>query len=53
MKILTKEQFRDAVDSGKFEIRPTNIVIVNGNTYSLKVYEHEDKVEMDKIEEFE
>lgn len=51
MKTLTKAQFNEAVNSGKFDIRPTNIVYVNKNKYSLKVYEYEDRVEMELIDE--
>ena len=53
MKVLTKAQFNEAIAIGKFDIRPTNIVIVGDNKYSLEVSEYENKVTMTKIEEFE
>lgn len=64
MKILTKEQFNEMtsptldengklVATARLQLHPTNIGIINGNKYSIKVYTHEDKVEMEKIEEFE
>ena len=50
---ITKQQFNEAVASGKIDIRPTNVCIINEKMYSLQVEEYEDKVILTKIEEIE
>ena len=59
MKILTKKQFQEmAFPTGegknivepKMQIHPNNTGAINGNTYATRVYEFEDKVELEKIE---
>ena len=61
MKILTKKQFQEmAFPTGegknivepKMQIHPSNTGAINGNTYAIRVYEFEDKVELEKIESF-
>jgi hypothetical protein len=62
MKILTKQQFQEmAFPTGegknivepKMQIHPNNTGAINGNTYAIRVYEFEDKVELEKIESFD
>ncbi len=48
MKTLTKQKFRDGMDSGQIDVRPTNEAYINGNKYKVKIYEYEDKVELEK-----
>ena len=62
MKIISKEQFQEmAFPTGegknvvepKMQIHPNNTGAINGNTYAIRVYEFEDKVELEKIESFD
>lgn len=55
MKTLTKQEFQQLafpVGNGKdaiparMDLKPNNTGIINGNTYDIKVYEYEDKVEL-------
>lgn len=63
MRTLTKAQFNDicsitrdeknVVVPAKMQLHPTNVGIINNSKYAIKVFTHEDRVELTKINEEE
>ena len=53
MKILTKKQFVEIMDSPKSILYPNDTIRINGNLYKIEVAHPNDKVILEMLEEFE